>query len=108
MERVVNFCNNWNNKLNGNIFTTIRRYYEDAYKDYYIVGKEFKVNLKRTMTCRAVLIDKDHMPLKKLDYALVMLDTGFADKQDIEKLFEKFKISMDTEITLLVFRRVVR
>lgn len=34
----INFCQNWNNKLSGNIYTTIRRH-----NNYYVQDEDYEI-----------------------------------------------------------------
>lgn len=105
----INFSHNWNNKLNCNIFTTVRNidklsYYEERR------GSIFEILLMGRVYSTARLIDVILIDLKDsnkyieiLTKILLMLDTGLRECE-YEKVFEKFNIK--DKAVLLVFEKI--
>lgn len=98
----ITFTKNWNNKLNCNYFTTIRK--DTGYHTQF-VGKQYDVILKEKPFCKAKLdrvIQLKDMCDSYLD-AILKIDTAL-EREDSEKLFKRFGYS-PRECVLLCFRK---
>ena len=102
----IKFSHNWNNKLDNNIFTTIRRYTDEKRRYYNAqVGKPFIsiLNDKEHSICE--LLGTEVRILKDLTEGLVCVDTGQTYEEAL-KTFKKFNCSRDTEVIILTFKRI--
>lgn len=91
VDGVIKFSYNWNNKLDSNYFTTIRRYNPDKYH----LGAVHSVMLKtkgRWVTCynKARIIDVKMLKLSQIadNPWICGLDTGYSQKET-ESIFRK-------------------
>lgn len=96
---IVNFSHNWNKKLDGTFFTTIRNVMTHAYYTQRL-QELFIVNLNKKFHCRARLLSAELMELDKITPDLLVLDTG---TRDWKTLFERFHVI--DRCTLLLFER---
>lgn len=104
---IIKFSRNWNNKLNNNIFTTIRKYSDEKY-EYYLnqLNKQFYVELNKKMTCIVKLLEVT--PSNYLDISLTMLrlDTGIIDNNNIDDIFKIFGIKENDKVLILTFAKI--
>jgi len=103
MKPKIKFSKNWNNKLNCEFFTTIRKFNKkkyDFYLKYYDVV--FDVILKGKKICEAKLVDIEKIKLSEITPALLYIDTGQFHPLDV---FKNFGIKSDDFVILLLFRR---
>jgi len=101
----IKFSHNWNNKLNHNIFTTIRKYTEEKYHYYNdLMGSNFDVLLNNEKIKEANLIDIDICDFKTIPNGLLHVDTGMVNNYEIEDLFAKFGISENDRVLILTFK----
>ena len=99
-ENVIKFSHNWNSKLSGDFFTTIRK--AEKYSYYQLrIGETFKVVLNGEHIFDAILHDATLKKIEDITPELMVLDTG---TMDYKKLFEKFHVK-DT-CTLLLFQKL--
>lgn len=98
---VVKFAHNWNNKLDAEYFTTIRK--PDVHFKYYSmrIGEPFSVLLNGKKYCRAILVDSNVIEVAKITPELLVIDTG---TMEWKKLFEKFGVK--DSCCLLLFRKI--
>jgi hypothetical protein len=103
---VIKFSHNWNNKLDCEIFTTIRRYTEEKYI-YYRENtfREFKVELKGKPKNNSELIAVERHPLIKIPMLILKLDTGIFNDTKVLELFKRFGINKKDMAILLIFKR---
>jgi hypothetical protein len=100
MPNKIQFSKNWNNKLNCNFFTTIRK--PETFNYYSArVNELFQVLLNNTFFCSAYLKDANLVDLADVNPELHVLDTG---SMDWKKIFENFGITK--MCTLLLFERL--
>jgi len=102
----IRFTHNWNNKLNNNIFTTIRTWNAD--KDHYYSSKVDKpflsiLNGKEHSWCELLYMEVDK--LKNIPRALICADVGKAYDESM-KVFKKFGCGADTTVIVLTFKRM--
>ena len=103
----IKFSHNWNNKLNNDIFTTIRKYDNEKYYYYFNqTNKEFEIVLNGNIVGKAVLINVEHLDYINIPYCLLRLDTGLKTKESINELFNKFGINNNSEVLVLTFERI--
>jgi len=103
----IKFSHNWNNKLNHNIFTTIRKYAEEKYSYYNnLIGKEFEILLNEKKIEEANLIDIDICDFKIIPKGLLHVDTGIINNYEIEDLFKMFGINKNDKVLILTFKRI--
>ena len=104
----IKFMHNWNNKLDCQVFTTIRKYTQQKL-NYYLdrIGEPFDVILgRKELKCQAILKRVDVKPLQKFPYILLCLDTGKTDPEIIETIFKNFGIKLWDRAILLIFERL--
>ena len=108
----IRFVHNWNNKLDGKVFTTIRKY-DTEKADYYFESraKVFTVMLDNKKYGSAKLLDvyvediEDLLGLEGwLPALLLKLDTGLTDLCTILELFKKFGVT--DKVIILLFEKV--
>jgi len=85
---VVKFSENWNNKLDCDFFTTIRKPDNFAYYSSRI-GETFDVMLDGVKHSEAILLDSAMIDIGDITPELLVLDTG---TMEYKTLFEKFGI----------------
>lgn len=68
----IDFSYNWNNKLAGRFFTTLR-----LNNPKYQIGKTFQVRLKGNDLCLAQVVDFKILMLKDINSYIAGLDTGY-------------------------------
>jgi len=105
MKYEINFSENWNDKLNNKLFTTIRRYTRFRIKklsdakgeivDILLDGKKYK---------EAILVGFDVLPFSEVPLGLLRLDIGSYDRKDIEILFGGIGIYSDTDVIVFYLR----
>jgi hypothetical protein len=113
----IKFSHNWNGKLGplnassivsgSKIFTTIRK--SEIKKNGYYgerLGEVFNIVLKNQIIGKAKLKDIWSSKFSEINPPLLMLDTGYTDSKDIEKLFNSFKIGKDDRVLVLVFEKI--
>lgn len=98
---IVNFSENWNNKLDCKYFTTIRKGYN------YRVGETYIIAVGNDPKGKAKLIEKCEVSFETLRttiFGLMLLafDTGYYGEKAV-KLFNNFGIADDTDVTVLLF-----
>jgi len=104
MKNEINFIQNWNDKLERDFFTTIRKYSDEKY-NFYIgnLKKSFDVYLmgeyKRSVTLEHVGVS---IRLNQLPSGLLMVDTGLKHPFP---LFERFGIKEDSPVIVLTFSK---
>lgn len=105
MKPKIKFSHNWNNKLQCEIFTTIRT---SKSIQYYLDNllRDFDIILNNKKFGEAILINVDNRKFMECDEYLTLLDTGVVNIPERYKLFEKFGIKMKTDIIILKFKRV--
>lgn len=104
----IRFSHDWNGKLSsGRIFTTIRKY-ESKKNGYYgeRIDKIFNVVLKGKTIGEAKLKEVWGSKFSEINPPLLMLDTGYTDRKDIDKLFKNFKVNSEDRVVVLVFEKI--
>ena len=76
---VISFTTNWNSKLNGKAFTTIRL--SNSYK--YVVGSEYSIELAGKILGSAILKEKRTLAINQLNEFICRLDTGYSKAETI-------------------------
>ena len=69
----INFSYNWNNKLSGKAFTSIRLHNPNKYRK----GERYEIELKGRRLGVAVLQDVKKIALSQLNDFICYLDTGY-------------------------------
>ncbi|MDW8345325.1 MAG: hypothetical protein RML94_00105 [Bacteroidia bacterium] len=92
----ITFTKNWNQKLQCDYFTTIRRYPKK-------IGQTYNIYLQDTFLFEAVVIDCQPITLNQLTHKtyLCYLDTGMSP-QDTVNLLQKMYPSNNDTMTLYV------
>jgi len=108
--RTIRFSKNWNNKLNDEVFTTIRKSNKGNTLFYRSqINKSFNVILNHEgnfhYVCKATLIAMNEKKFKEVSLELLMTDTGLSNKEEIDELFRRFGISAEDEVLILEFRQ---
>ena len=103
----IKFSHNWNNKLNHEVFTTIRKSTPEKCQYYFDeVGKVFEVvNLDKHI-CNARLIEIEEKKFKEIPLGLLHTDTGIINNYEIEDLFKRFGITREVFVLILTFLRI--
>ena len=103
----IRFSHNWNSKLDGQVFTTIRKYEPDKY-DYYLGyrGQIFTVMLDNHKVGEAKLVDVFIQDYYEIPELLLRLDTGMVDMLKVKQLFNNFGIKGDDRCIILLFEKV--
>lgn len=111
MPRKIKFIENWNNKLDNKIFSTIRKH-TDAKEIYYndCEGMDFDLILKNKKYGDCVLIGisvKEWHDLRNNFGMLLVLDTGLYFQEAV-KVFRKFykEFPEHQKFIILIFDRV--
>lgn len=87
----INFDKNWNNKLDNDVFTTIRKW-DPQKEEYYkkAIGASVDIELKGQKKGKAILFDVHVMLLRVIPLEILQLDTGLHKEVDIYRLFAQF------------------
>lgn len=104
----IQFSHNWNNKLDNNIFTTIRKWTPEK-EDFYDrkIGHIFEVQLKNKRYGDAELIHAEKIDYQDLEYYLKILDTGLSEKKEQDGIFQNFGIDTSKDkVIVLTFLTV--
>ena len=97
----MRFTKNWNNKLECNYFTTIRKY--DDSKFFYYEGKLNEIDdiyIGSAIYRSAKLIKIVVCKLSEIDDLLKILDTGTLKYPDV---FSKFGLKDDSKVMILLY-----
>lgn len=106
---IIRFSHNWNKKLDGNIFTTIRKYDEKKFEYYNsLLGHVFVVKLNNVWYSEAKLLACYIEKFSDVSTILLRLDTGISDITNITNLFEKFRIGLQDKVIILLFERIMK
>lgn len=92
----LDFSYNWNSKLNGKAFTSIRLWNESKYK----VGNVYEIWLGNTKKGIARLISLKRMRLDQINDHIALLDTGYqADecREMIKKMYKNKHINWESQ-----------
>lgn len=105
---IINFENNYNNKLNCDIFTTIRKTDRNRYENYLLkTGEKFNITLNNEFYCLAQLIKVDHEKYSKMNDYLLVLDTGMTNFTGINQLMKKYGLkNIDDNMIILTFKKI--
>jgi len=103
----IKFSHNWNNKLDNNIFTTIRRWTPRKFKYYNDhVFDLFDIELNGKRIGSAILMGVSRKAkLEEIDEAdpmLLQLDTGSAEPFEV---FKMFGVKPKTDVIVLLFQK---
>lgn len=94
----LNFSYNWNNKLNSNYFTTIRRSCKID------VGEDCAIFLRDKFQFHATCVQKRVLRLIEIPDYILMLDTGYSIKESLQ-IFDKLNIGETTIVELITFEK---
>ena len=105
MSPQIKFSHCWNNKLNCNVFTTIRNYSAPKW-DYYWdnVGKTFDIILNGAKIGQATLNDARVENYAELDFYLLATDTGCVEPEETDNIFKKFGVK--EKVIVLLFKKI--
>lgn len=101
----IRFSHNWNNKLSGKVFTTIRKWGAEK-AEYYLRSKGliFTIILNDIVLGNAKLLDVVVDDINDIPEILLILDTGLTSQEDIIALFKKFGVK--DKVVILLFEKV--
>ncbi|MFX0132257.1 MAG: hypothetical protein ACFFDN_01295 [Candidatus Hodarchaeota archaeon] len=104
----MKFNKNWNNKLNNDVFTTIRKYDETKFQFYEsMLNKEYNIVLDKDRIGKAKLIKIEIKEFIKIPTELLILDTGETSLSEIHKIFKDFEVrNLNEKMLLLWFKKV--
>jgi len=105
---IINFEENFNKKLDCDIFTTIRKTNRAKYESYLLrTGEKFNITLNNEFYCLAKLIKVDHEKYSKMNDYLLVLDSGMTNFVSINTLMKKYGLrSIDDNMIILTFERI--
>jgi len=100
----IKFSHNWNNKLSGSVFTTIRGSTQSKL-EYYNEnkGRLFDVRLKGFSMGKAALINLQQHKLSSLPAGLLMVDTGKDSLAGAMSVFGNFGLKSYSQVLVLTF-----
>lgn len=106
MEKIIEFSNNWNNKLNCTAFTSLRLFNPGK----YMPGLEYTVILKGIVKGKAVLMSSKILYLNQINRYIALLDTGYEEeecKKLLEEMYKNKMLNWNTQrLSLLLFRYI--
>lgn len=87
---IIKFTHNWNNKLEQQVFTTIRRWNHEK-QEYYeqLISEPFDVLLKGTKVGVAELHSVQVVEFSQIPKGLIMMDTGLREEHAYD-IFSQF------------------
>lgn len=91
---IINFSNNWNNKLDCMAFTTIRLKNEAKYK----VGNDYKIMLKNVLNKSARIIEIRTIYFHQINEFVAQIDTGYSTEETkniLKKMYSN--LNLDTQ-----------
>jgi len=96
----LKFVQNWNNKLDCNIYTTIRLRNDKKYK----VGEHLNVTLQDKQHHVATVLDINHFKLAQMSPGMAMIDTGYLPNE-AKRLFRRFypKVNFEKKEFSMIF-----
>ena len=103
----IKFSKNWNNKLNCNLFSTIRKFTEEKaiyYKDN--LNRIFEVELDNEVLYNAKLFDVKVCLYNDLEFDFLVYDTGIPSLAVIDRVLSKFGVQEGNNCIVLWFERV--
>lgn len=100
----IKFLHDWNKKLGGDYFPTIRPYAVDKQHHYEgKIGEKFEVILKGVLAGHAKLVSvNSSLRLSEIPFEFLVTDTGTEDPYAI---YSTFGIGKNDKVILLLFRR---
>lgn len=101
----IKYSHNWNNKLNCDVYTSIRKSTPEK-KEYYKsnIGNVFDVILNGKLFNQKILWDVFDHEFGSLPLSLITLDTGFSPI-DAKELFATFGIKNPEDGVLVLWWR---
>jgi len=106
MRNEINFNYNWNNKLAGKFFTTLRLKDETRFH----IGETYAIMLKGKHVFDADIADIRHFYLKDINNFVAGLDTGYDAvecRKIITTMYKKSNINWDTRLlSLILFKKL--
>ena len=101
----LNFSTNWNNKLTGKTYTTIRLFNEHRFK----IGKTFMVTIKKKNLHVAQVVDLKVITPDTLNEWIARLDTGYSLPETLSILKKMYGTQYSDSLRLhLVLLEVVK
>jgi uncharacterized protein YqfB (UPF0267 family) len=108
MDKIV-FSYNWNNKLAGIYFTSLRLRNDQK----YILGKTYEICIRKKKQdiffCYATLMDLRNLKLPEINQFIAGIDTGYSTdecRNIIKTMYKNSKINWDKQqMALLLFRK---
>lgn len=100
----IRFDKNWNDKLNGKVFTTIQKAGGQGIRRWFI-GETVNIELNSVKVGKAKLIEIEIMRFRSVSPSLLMVNTGL-DMDGCIKRFNDIGIVDDTEVRILTFIKV--
>ena len=87
MRNEINFSQNWNNKLTGRYFTTLRLKDESR----FIIGEAYSILLLRHHITFADIVDIKHLFLRDINEYVAGLDSGYSADEFRSMLIKMYK-----------------
>lgn len=98
---IINFDENYNNKLNSNIFTTIRKN-----SNKYVIDKTYEIHLNNQFLFKAKIIDKAVTYFFNVNGLVLCCDTGMDLEESIDFFINKFKMKQGDEVQILLLKKI--
>lgn len=104
--RTIQFVENWGDKLDKKVFTTIRRS-DEKKKEYYVshLDEVFQVKLKGKDYCQATLFGVWYGKFEDIAAEILVEDTGLSYEKCLI-LFNRFKCC-GNKVIILTFQREI-
>ena len=104
---VVLFDENWNKKLDCDVFTTIRKanpynvkFYQDNHKNVFDVVLQGLVYKTARLQCIR------RIPYQDIQKEVICCDVGFVQNLKIKQIFNAFNIDTGVDVLVLTFETV--
>lgn len=103
MDRIT-FSYNWNNKLDCNCFTTLRKHVPSRFQS----GKLFEVWFHGKPRCQVEVLDVKIITVDSLNSWIAYLDTGYSLKETyiiLERMYSAY-FAADMRLDFVLFRQL--
>jgi len=106
----IKFSKNWNNKLNNDIFTTIRSSWGQMgdKQEYYQnnIDNVFDVILNKKIHSQVKLVSVSEYNFEDLPKTIIMIDTGMKWADAIHMFNREMNITYASKVLLLCFEKI--
>lgn len=102
----IKYSNNWNKKLDCDVFTTIR-----ISNDKYQVGSEYSVNLRNREYKRVTIIGKKTILMSDINDWIAGLDAGMGAeefKRFLKKMYHGKNLNWETQKLDFILQKTIK